>query len=162
MANIFEQECHAFLSNLFPICMRLPDIAYNRYGGRQTSKRPWDFYGCTEYGVFWVAEAKSVRAKRFPKVNLRPEQREALHKVEENGGHAFILINWRIRQPPAGYAVCVPFNIYQRCENGLELKSVAPIDIPHMWFLKRVSGGWDFADFDPKDYEEFHLWSTAK
>ncbi len=147
--NEFETEMGKMLRGLFVVAERLDDVAFNRLGGRQVKKKPYDFFGATKTGSFWGAEVKRVKSHLFPLRNFAEHQHEALAALSENNCHAWVLINWRTAKVGGkrgtGIAIWVPYFFFDTVCNRVQRdgrKSVQPADFPNNWFLARVPGGW--------------------
>lgn len=144
--NEFETEVGILLKSLFPIALKLDDVAFNRDGGRQVTQKPWDYYGCTKKGRFWVAEAKRVRLRSFPFANLRDHQSVALEEAQKFA-YSWLFINWRIGGfRGTGQAVWITYREYKAVMEDILATtgriSVRPEAFNEHWHLEKVTGGW--------------------
>lgn len=151
--NEFETETGILLARHFPVVHRIADAAFNRNLGRQVVKKPFDYFGITQKGAPFAAEAKRVRAHRFSFKALVEHQYEALGDFSCAGGLSLMFINFRVKRPGqrCGRAFCMPFQAYQelvRSRADVGRKSMRPEHIPTQYELARISGGWDVTDGD--------------
>lgn len=143
-SNEFQQEISKLLKSTFILAYRLDDTSGNRGGTFQVSKKPFDFFGATQKGIFWGAESKRVKSERFPISNISPHQRQALIDLYNNNCLAWLFINWRTNNR-TGKAIWIPFEDYCEIEYlaiSDNRKSLKIYDFPEKWFLERISGGW--------------------
>lgn len=101
-------------------------------------------------GIHWGAEAKMVKEKRFPTINLKLHQRKALSNLEDNNCLAFLFINWRYKS--TGETIWIPFEEYCSIEYVVissGRKSVNVNDFEKHWFLERITGGWEVPSTHP-------------
>ena len=154
--NEFEKEVSDLLKSLFPIAERVDDVAFNRAGGRQVSKKPWDYYGVTQQmHLFWVAEVKRVKATSIPFANFKEHQLQALSNVNKLGLFAWVFINWRIKRlGRAGIAVWLPYVIFETAIDEVKpTRSSLRHDHFHpAWRLERITGGWCV----PEEHPYYH------
>lgn len=147
--NEFEGEVKKFLQDRFPFVYRIPDAAFNRDMGRQTSKKPFDFFGSDDKGLLIAVEAKRVKVNRFAFSALADHQRQALQAVWDINGLSYLAINFRVKSPGSrcGRAFLVPYGSLLAIESsclGAGRKSMTPDHIPEIFELDRISGGWKF------------------
>lgn len=143
-SNEFQREVSKLLKSTFSIAYRLDDTSGNRGGTFQVSRKPFDFFGATNKGIFWGAESKRVKSERFPIINISPHQRTALIDLHNNNCFAWLFINWRFNHK-AGTAIWIPFDEYCEIEYvaiAEDRKSLKASDFKEKWFLSRVTGGW--------------------
>jgi penicillin-binding protein-related factor A (putative recombinase) len=149
--NEFETEVGEFLKENFPMACRIDDVAMNRHGGRQVSKKPYDYYGSTIDGIIWVAEAKRVKSRSFTFGLFKEHQHAGQASCN---GFSFVFLNFRVKSGgcPCGTAWWLP---YQEFVNLIELarsfgrSSIAEAYIDKKFALKRKTGGWDVDDKHP-------------
>lgn len=150
-ANDFQIEIGKFLSNRFPVNHRIADSNTNRYGSFQVSQKPFDFFGIYKSGKLFAAEVKRIKAQAFPIRNLKEHQRKALIDVSDNGGLAWVFINWRERKD--NRAIWIPFDEYCEIEYLIMgeqgRKSLRSEFFDDKWFLKRITGGWEVTNEHP-------------
>ena len=148
-SNEFQREVGSFLSDMFTVSYRIDDAAYNRYGQRQVSQKPFDFFGSASDGVLFGVEAKRTKSPRLPFTEIKPHQRYNLTKLHHNNNYSWLFINWRIDRR-GGKAIWIPYHIYQDIEDMLYLdgiKSVKPEHISEEFFLNRKTGGWNICEY---------------
>lgn len=149
--NVFEVEIKDLLKTIFPVAERLDDSAYNREGGRQVRKKPYDYFGCTMHGRFFAAEAKMVHEPRFYFPALFSDhQHEALALAARHDAWAWVFINWRHAVKgewgKPGVAIWCHYCLFKETiDAALEAgrKSVKPFDFDRKYWLDRVTGGWE-------------------
>lgn len=149
-SNKFQQEVGQFLTKKFKVSYRLADAAYNRYGQRSVSSKPYDFFGSTETGIIWASEAKKVKSIRFPFTNIYPHQHSSLELIESVGGFAWLFINWRLTK--GGRAIWIPHFEFVQLKIDSEKegrKSIRCDSVPEQWFLNRIRGGWEVPTTHP-------------
>lgn len=142
MRNEFQDEAGQFLRSRFKVCFRFDD-SYAR-------PRPFDFFGQTKKGKFWVAEVKRVKTHRFPVGNISTNQREFAEFFTEEGGYYWLMINWR--ELGTGRACWIPWELYRDIEEyrmSRGKRSINPRNFDVEWFLKRITGGWEIDDAHP-------------
>lgn len=143
--NEFETEVGQLLNRYFPRVIRIPDSNVNRSGGFQVSQKPYDYCGATANGGYFSAEVKRVKQPRFAFRLLKEHQQGALFQDVLNGLRAFVFINWRVDRK-CGKAVMMPYMHYITFVVVQQLngrKSIKPEHIDDIYFLKRITGGWD-------------------
>lgn len=147
--NEFEAEIGQLLKGLFVVAERLDDVAFNRLGGRQVKKKPYDFFGATKTGLFWGAEVKRVKSHLFPLRNFVEHQHEALATLSMNFCHAWVFMNWRTKKVGGsrgtGIAIWIPYCLFDTTSARVlsaGRKSLRPTDFPSEYTLVRVSKGW--------------------
>lgn len=146
--NEFENEVQKFLRSELSLVHKIPDSAFNREGARQTSKKPFDFFGALKNGKIVAVEAKRRKANRIEMSALPDHQMEALRDITNANGLAFVAINFRVKAPGriCGRAYMVPFDVYEclldKVSREENRKSIGPQHIHEMWELERVKGGW--------------------
>lgn len=150
-SNEFQREVSRLLKATFSLAYRLDDTSGNRGGTFQVSRKPFDFFGATNKGIFWGAESKRVKSERFPIINISPHQRTALIDLHNNNCIAWLFINWRINKT-TGKAIWIPFEDYCEVEYlaiSEGRKSIKSLEFDSKWFLDRVSGGWKVPEGHP-------------
>lgn len=147
--NEFEDEVKKLLRDRYPFIEKISDAAFNREMERQTSKKPFDFFGADRNGLLIAVEAKRVRVNRFAFAALADHQRQALQAVWDASGLSYLALNFRVKAPGkrCGRAFCIPYGSFIAIERsclGIGRKSMTPEHIPEIFELDRISGGWKF------------------